>query len=122
LSIVGAHRFYEALTNFLSLIGYWASAFGAILVVEHHYFRRGDFSSYDHAIWNVPGHLPWGAAAITAAILSFGLIIPCMNQLWFQGPIGITSGDVGFEVAFPLAAVLYIPLRKLELKYQNTHY
>ncbi|KAJ8587361.1 NCS cytosine-purine permease [Rhizopogon salebrosus TDB-379] len=122
LSIVGAHRFYEALTNFLSLIGYWASAFGAILIIEHHYFRRGDFSSYDHAIWNVPGHLPWGAAAITAAILSFGLIIPCMNQLWFQGPIGITSGDVGFEVAFPLAAVLYIPLRKLELKYQNTHY
>ncbi|KAG2089315.1 permease for cytosine/purines, uracil, thiamine, allantoin-domain-containing protein [Suillus discolor] len=120
LSIVGAHRFYAALTDFLSLIGYWASAYGAILLVEHHYFRKGDFSTYNHAIWNIPGHLPWGAAALTAGILSFALIIPCMNQVWYQGPIGITSGDIGFEIAFPLAALLYIPLRKLELKYQNT--
>lgn len=122
LSIVGAHKFYTALTNFLSLIGYWASAYGAILIVEHHYFRKGDFSTYDHAIWNAPGRLPWGAAAITACILSFALIIPCMDQVWYQGPIGIISGDVGFEVAFPLAALLYVPLRKLELKYQNTQY
>ncbi|KAG1722635.1 permease for cytosine/purines, uracil, thiamine, allantoin-domain-containing protein [Suillus paluster] len=122
LSIVGAHRFYATLTDFLSLIGYWASAYGAILLVEHHYFRNGDFSTYDHAIWNVPGRLPWGAAAITACVLSFALIIPCMNQVWFQGPIGITSGDVGFEVAFPLAGILYFPLRMLELNYQNTRY
>ncbi|KAG1871398.1 permease for cytosine/purines, uracil, thiamine, allantoin-domain-containing protein [Suillus subluteus] len=122
LSIAGAHKFYTALTNFLSLIGYWASAYGAILLVEHHYFRKGDFSTYNHAIWNVPGRLPWGAAAITAVIMSFALIIPCMNQIWYQGPIGITSGDIGFEIAFPLAGLLYFPLRKLELKYQNTQY
>ncbi|KAG1732719.1 permease for cytosine/purines, uracil, thiamine, allantoin-domain-containing protein [Suillus lakei] len=122
LSIVGAHKFYTALTNFLSLIGYWASAYGAVLLVEHHYFRKGDFSTYNHAIWNVPGRLPWGAAAITACILSFALIIPCMDQVWYKGPIGATSGDVGFEVAFPLAGILYVPLRKLELKYQNTRY
>jgi NCS1 nucleoside transporter family len=122
LSIAGAHKFYTTLTNFLSLIGYWASAYGAIVLVEHHYFRKGDFSTYNHAIWNVPGRLPWGAAAITAVILSFALIIPCMNQVWYQGPIGMTSGDIGFEVAFPLAGLLYLPLRKLELKYQNTQY
>ncbi|KAG1831036.1 permease for cytosine/purines, uracil, thiamine, allantoin-domain-containing protein [Suillus variegatus] len=122
LSIVGAHKFYTALTNFLSLIGYWGSAYGAILLVEHHYFRKGDFSTYDHSIWNVPGRLPWGAAAITAVILSFALIIPSMNQLWYAGPIGMTSGDIGFEVAFPLAGLLYFPLRKLELRYQNTQY
>jgi hypothetical protein len=45
-----------------------------------------------------------------------------MNQVWYQGPIGMTSGDIGFEVAFPLAGLLYLPLRKLELKYQNTQY
>jgi NCS1 nucleoside transporter family len=119
LSIVGAHRFYATLTNFLSLIGYWASAYGAILLLEHHYFRKGNFDSYDQADWNVPGRLPWGAAALAACVLSFALIIPCMNQVWFQGPIGITTGDIGFEVSFPLAGILYIPLRTLELKYQK---
>lgn len=119
---MGAHRFYVTLTNFLSIIGYWTAVYGAVLIVEHHCFRKGDFSTYDHAIWNVPRSLPWGAAAITASILSFGLIIPCMNQSLFQGPIGITSGDIGMEVAFPLTAALYFPLRKLELKYQGTQH
>jgi len=118
LSIVGAHRFYDALTDFLSLIGYWASAYGAILLIEHHYFRRGDFSTYNIDDWNVPKRLPWGAGLL-AGILSFGLIIPCMNQVWFIGPIGAATGDIGFEIAFPLAAVLYVPLRHLELKYQK---
>lgn len=119
LAIVGAHRFYTALTNFLSLIGYWASAYGAVLLVEHLYFRRGDFSSYDHADWNVARRLPWGVAAVGACFLSFGLIIPCMHQVWFVGPIGAKTGDIGFEVAFPLAALLYIPLRTLERRYQG---
>lgn len=119
LSIVGAHRFYATLTDFLSLIGYWASAYGAILIVEHYCFRNGDFSSYDHSSWNNPRRLPWGAAAIAAVILSFGLVIPCMQQVWFEGPIGTKTGDIGFEVAFPLAGILYFPLRKLELKYQK---
>ncbi|KAL4068556.1 permease for cytosine/purines, uracil, thiamine, allantoin-domain-containing protein [Scleroderma yunnanense] len=119
LSIAGAHRFYETLTDFLSLIGYWASAYGAILIIEHYCFRNGDFSSYDRNAWNVPNRLPWGAAALGAGILSFGLIIPSMNQVWFQGPIGVKTGDIGFEVAFPLAAILYYPLRRLELHYQK---
>lgn len=119
LSIVGAHRFYATLTDFLSLIGYWASAYGAILIVEHYCFRNGDFNSYDHSSWNNPRRLPWGAAAIAAVILSFGLVIPCMQQVWFEGPIGTKTGDIGFEVAFPLAGILYFPLRKLELKYQK---
>lgn len=121
LSIVGAHRFYTALTNFLSLIGYWASAYAAILIVEHHYFRKGDFGSYDRSAWNDPKRLPWGAAAIAAGVLSFALVIPCMQQVWFEGPIGTKTGDIGFEVAFPLAGILYFPLRKLELKYQKLH-
>lgn len=121
LAIVGAHKFYAALTNFLSLIGYWASAYGGILLVEHLYFRRGDFSTYHHADWNVARRLPWGAAALAASMLSFALVIPCMNQVWFVGPIGLKTGDIGFEVAFPLASLLYFPFRTLERRYQNIH-
>ncbi|KAG9311781.1 cytosine-purine permease [Chiua virens] len=119
LSIVGAHKFYTTLTDFLSLIGYWASAYGAILLLEHHYFRKGDFTTYDQADWNVAKRLPWGAAAITASVLAFSLVIPSMNQVWFVGPIGERTGDIGFEIAFPLAGLLYVPLRTLELRYQQ---
>ena len=114
LSIVGAHRFYDALVNFLGLIGYWSAAFCGIVTVEHLYFRKGNYSSYDHAIYERADLLPIGVAAMASGILSFGLVIPCMAQVWWTGPIAKTTGDIGFEVALVLSALLYVPLRTLE--------
>ncbi|KAF9048223.1 hypothetical protein BDZ89DRAFT_1057799 [Hymenopellis radicata] len=119
IAIVGAHKFYDTLVNFLGLIGYWASAFVAVILVEHFVFRRNDPSAYDIRSWNKPRELPWGIAALAASIGCFGLVVPCMEQTWFVGPIGKTTGDIGFEVAFFLAGLLYYPLRKLEIKYQG---
>jgi purine-cytosine permease-like protein len=119
LSIVGAHRFYDALLNFLSLISYWSSAFGAIIVTEHLIFRRNNPASYDVQHWKVPSKLPSGIAALGAGVCSFGLVIPCMDQAWFVGPIAKTTGDIGFEMAFVLSVVLYVPFRALELKVRN---
>ncbi|KIY69200.1 hypothetical protein CYLTODRAFT_373087 [Cylindrobasidium torrendii FP15055 ss-10] len=114
IAIVGAHKFYDALLNFLSLIGYWACAFIAVVLTEHIVFRGNNFANYDISVWNKPGKLPPGIAALSAAILSFGLVIPCMEQTWFIGPIGKHTGDIGFEVAFVLTVLLYVPLRTLE--------
>jgi hypothetical protein len=50
--------------------------------------------------------------------LSFGLVVPCMSQVWYTGPLAVTTGDIGFEVALVLAPILYLPLRWLELKYR----
>ncbi|KAL0579277.1 hypothetical protein V5O48_002731 [Marasmius crinis-equi] len=117
LAIAGAHRFYDTLTNFLSLIGYWASAYVAVVLLEHTFFRRRDFSKYDLSAWNVPSRLPTGVAALTAGVLSFGLVIPCMDQIWFVGPIAKQgAGDIGFEVAFVATGLLYLPFRALEMK------
>ncbi|KAI9510190.1 NCS cytosine-purine permease [Russula earlei] len=114
LAIVGQHRFYSALSNFLGIIGYWAGAWVAAICVEHLYFRKGDFSLYDIQYWNVPSKLPLGAAALGASILSFALVIPSMSQVWYTGPIAHTTGDIGFEFAFALTALFYIPLRHVE--------
>lgn len=116
ISIVGAHRFYTALTNFLGLIGYWASAYIGIVVVEHLIFRKNDSLRYDVNVWNVPRHLPSGIAAIAAGVLSFGLVIPSMDQVWFVGPIAKTTGDIGFELAFAVSAILYFPFRWLDVR------
>ncbi|EPQ53521.1 NCS cytosine-purine permease [Gloeophyllum trabeum ATCC 11539] len=116
LAIVGSHRFYSTLSNFLGIIGYWASAFGAIILLEHFLFRRGSFPAYDLRQWNTPRQLPLGVAALAAGIMSFGLVIPCMNQVWFVGPIAEKTGDIGFEVAFAVTGLLYIPFRWIELR------
>ncbi|KAF8157054.1 NCS cytosine-purine permease [Crassisporium funariophilum] len=119
ISIVGAHRFYATLINFLSLIGYWASAYVAIVLIEHLYFRKNDPARYDQNSWDVPKRLPSGIAAIAAGVASFGLVIPSMHQVWFTGPIAHATGDIGFEVAFAVTAVLYLPFRWAEIKWRG---
>ncbi|KAI0037227.1 NCS cytosine-purine permease [Vararia minispora EC-137] len=114
LAIVGQHRFYTTLTNFTGIIGYWVGAYVSALLIEHLYFRRGDFNAYDVSAWNVPSELPWGAAALSASVLSFALIIPSMAQAWYTGPIGEHVGDLGFEFAVVVTAILYVPFRVVE--------
>ncbi|KAJ3508559.1 hypothetical protein NLJ89_g5692 [Agrocybe chaxingu] len=116
LSIVGSHRFYTAITNILGLMGYWTSVFVVVLIIEHLYFRSNSFGNYDPDAWDQPKRLPPGLAALGTGILSFGLIVPCISQVWFLGPIAERAGDIGFEVALGLSAVLYPPLRWAELR------
>ncbi|KAJ3782639.1 permease for cytosine/purines, uracil, thiamine, allantoin-domain-containing protein [Lentinula aff. detonsa] len=133
LAIVGSHTFYSALEDFLGLIGYWCSAFVAILLVEHLVFRKR-YSSfrnlnqndqgnhnvwtrfYPLSYWKTPSFLPSGLSAIAAGIISFGLVIPSMSQIWFTGPIAEKTGDIGFEVAFVLAGLVYVCLRSMEVR------
>ena len=114
IAIKAAQDFFYNLENFIGLIGYWSAVFFSIVVTEHLYFRKGNYDSYDHAAWARADLLPVGVAAVASGVLSFGLIIPCMAQVWWTGPIAETTGDIGFEVALVLSALLYIPLRTLE--------
>ena len=58
LAIVAASNFYDALLNFLGVIGYWSAAYSSIVLVEHIVFRKADPSRYDHAVWNSLRGLP----------------------------------------------------------------
>ncbi|KAF8799760.1 NCS cytosine-purine permease [Phlegmacium glaucopus] len=119
ISIVGAHRGYDTITNFLGLVGYWVSAYIAIIMIEHLYFRKNDPFLYDITAWNVPRRLPSGIAAVAAGVLSFGVIIPSMSQVWFTGPIARRTGDIGFEVAFVVSGLLYFPFRWIEIRWRG---
>lgn len=140
VSIKAVTSFFDALENFIGMfvlemtkwlhshaseltsyffpnsIGYWASCFVVILVLEHAYFRRQDWGSYDPAIYNDGRRLPTGLAALGAGVCAFGLIIPCMAQIPYTGPIAEKTGDIGFEVGWFLAGLLYIPFRTLEIR------
>ncbi len=116
LAITAAREWETSLENFLALIGYWAGCFDAVLLLEFLVFRRMDWASYDHAIWNVGRKLPSGIAALGASICSMGLVIPGMAEVWYTGPIAETTGDIGFEMAFVVTAICYLPFRWLEIK------
>lgn len=119
VAIRAAGSFFDNLENFIGVIGYWSAAFVAVIIVEHTLFRRSDFSAYDSAVWDVPSKLPSGVAALGAAACSFALIIPCMDQIWYVGPIAKTTGDIGFEVALGVTALLYVPFRAFEVRFQG---
>lgn len=119
IAVEAAKSFFVNLENFLGVIGYWSASFIGIVLVEHVLFRRGSFVGYikDEEAWDDTKKLPWGLAAIGAAVLCLGLLVPGMAQIWFTGPIGEKTGDIGFEVAFVISALMYVPLRFLERKF-----
>ncbi|KAI6366344.1 hypothetical protein MCOR25_005159 [Pyricularia grisea] len=114
IGIRAAQDFFVSLENFLGLIGYWSAAFVSLLMVEHLWFRGGDCASYDPAIWNDGARLPIGVAALVSSVLSFLLVVPSMSQVWWTGPIAQVTGDLGFEFAFVVTGLLYVPFRTLE--------
>ncbi|KIW20518.1 hypothetical protein PV08_01093 [Exophiala spinifera] len=109
-----SHTLLVSLENFLGVIAYWAAVFIGVVGTEFLYFRGRDFASYDHAIWNVASRLPPGFAAVGAVTVPFALIVPCMAQAWYTGPIGKKTGDIGYEVGLVLSVLVYIPLRTWE--------
>ncbi|CZT12412.1 hypothetical protein WAI453_001776 [Rhynchosporium graminicola] len=116
VSIAAASSFFAALENFIYLIAYWSASFVGIVIIEHVVFRKRDSKNYKHSIYDSRKDLPTGLAALGAAVLTFGLVIPCMSQVWWTGPVAKVTGDIGFEVALVLSAVLYVPLRKAEIR------
>ncbi|KAI1825621.1 permease for cytosine/purines, uracil, thiamine, allantoin-domain-containing protein [Xylaria intraflava] len=118
VSVYAARSFFSSLENFIYLIAYWSAAYVAVVAVEHIVFRKGNLDSYVPKHWDQPSKLPTGISAILAAGLSFGLVVPCASQVWYTGPLAVTTGDIGFEVALVLSAILYVPIRWLEMKWR----
>jgi purine-cytosine permease-like protein len=101
------------------LIGYWAAAFIAVILEEHYIFRNADWEQYDLSAWNNRRKLTTGIPGLLSLACAFGLAIPSMNQVWYTGPIAKKTGDIGFEMSFVVAAVVYPPARWLEVKLRN---
>ena len=115
VAIIGATHFYATFADVLNAIGYWSTVFAAIVIIEHLLFRRNKWAQYDLAQWASPGGLPPGLAAVLAFLCACGIIVPCMSQAWYEGPIAATgTGDIGIIVGFVLAALVYPVFRAVE--------
>jgi NCS1 nucleoside transporter family len=122
IAVPGYSHFEGILENFMLLIAYWLAIYEGISLSEHFIFKRG-YTGYDITIYDIPGKLPPGFAAISAFCFGVMGAILGMSQVWFIGPIGKKAGaapyggDVGFELAFGFSAIAYILLRSIEKSY-----
>ncbi|KIP03401.1 hypothetical protein PHLGIDRAFT_26150 [Phlebiopsis gigantea 11061_1 CR5-6] len=108
VAIVGATQFYDTFVDVLSIIGYWSSVFAVIILTEHFVFLKGRFDLYDSHAWDQPSRLPPGFAALFAFLGAFAVVIPCMSQVWYTGPIADSgTGDIGILVGSGVAFILY---------------
>lgn len=128
LSLVGRDKLLVFLQNFLGLLGCWVTSFVAVMVMEHYVFRKGWRSGigceeYDLEVWDTRQKMPVGiggglgfAAGIVGGVLG-------MSSTWYTGVVarligdgqdGSPHGDVGFEMAFLCAAVVFVPARWVE--------
>ena len=115
VAIVGATHFYDTFVDILNVIGYWSTIFAAIVIVEHLVFRKNDWSQYNLSQWCKPSELPLGLAAIFTFLCAAGIIVPCMSQAWYVGPIANAgTGDIGIIVGFALAVICYPVYRAIE--------
>jgi purine-cytosine permease-like protein len=119
-ALAGRDNLSAIFTNFLALMGYWVVIWIAITLEEQLIFRRRMNPTYIWADWNRPGKLPIGIAALVAFLVGWVGAILCMAQYYYTGPIarlvGEFGADMGNYVGFAWAALVYPPLRYLELK------
>ncbi|KAI9928871.1 hypothetical protein ASPWEDRAFT_36686 [Aspergillus wentii DTO 134E9] len=117
-ALAGRSNLSDIFTNFLSLMGYWVAIWMAIILEERFIFRRR--LGYNWTIWNNPSKLPIGIAGLIAFLVGWAGAILCMAQVWYIGPIASLVGDYGADmgnyVGSSWAALVYPPLRYVELR------
>ena len=105
----------------MNLIGYWLAIYTGIAFADHFVFKR-TLDAYDMNLYDKPGQLAIGLAAVVAFCFGVAGMVTGMSQTWWVGPIALTAGeapfggDVGSELGFVFAFVSYLFLRPLEKK------
>ncbi|KAF2458087.1 purine-cytosine permease [Lineolata rhizophorae] len=121
ISIPGYSHFEDVLENFMNCIAYWLAIYEGVSLTDHFLYKRG-FGGYRPEIYDRPGKLPPGIAAVFAFCCGVAGAVTGMSQNWWVGPIALHAGeapyggDVGFELAFAFAATSYAVTRYFELK------
>ncbi|KAI1380598.1 putative nucleoside transporter [Hypoxylon crocopeplum] len=120
LSLAGSDRLLVFLQDFLSLLGYYATAVFVCLVTEHYLFRRGSFEHYNLDAWDKPEMLPLGYAGGFAFVCGIVGSVLGMATTWYTGAvaklIGDAGGDIGNEFCLLFTLVIYVPARFVEKK------
>jgi purine-cytosine permease-like protein len=122
-ALAGRNNLAIIFTNFLALMGYWVAIWVAIVLEEFVIFRKASILNYDWYVWDDRRKLPIGVAALIAFLVGWAGAVLCMAQVWYIGPIAALVGeygaDMGNYIGFCWAALIFPPLRWLEVRHFN---
>ena len=117
-AVAGRDHLFLIFQNFLALMGYWVVIFLTIVFEEHTIFRRK--TGFNWAAYEERSKLPVGVAASIAFLVGWVGPIVGMSQVWWVGPaarhLGDAGGDLGDWLGIGFTAVVFPPLRYLELQ------
>ena len=117
-AVAGRDHLFLIFQNFLALMAYWIVIFITIVLEEHTIFRRT--IGFDWAAYENKAKLPIGLAALVSFLVGWVGPIIGMYQVWWTGPvarhIGDSGGDLGLFLGIAFTAVVFPPLRYLELR------
>ena len=98
-------------------MGYWLGPYIGIVLTEHFLFRRSWAAYQVEEAWNKPHHpnVPSTWPAVFTFVTSIGLIVVCMSQDEWTGPIASAgTGDIAMIVSFAYCIVAYAAARHLD--------
>lgn len=117
-AVAGRDQLFLIFQNFLALMGYWLAIFITIVFEEHMIFRRN--KGFDWVSYEDKSKLPLGIAALISFLVGWVGPILGMYQVWWTGPVASKVGDAGADLGIWLGivitAVVFPPLRFVELK------
>lgn len=102
-------------------MAYWICPWITISLEEYFIFHKLQGKSFDWSIYNDRTKLPIGYAALLSFLIGFAGAIVGMYQIWYTGPIALMiggeyGGDIGDWLGIGFTAIVFPPLRYLELK------
>ncbi|KAL8976431.1 MAG: hypothetical protein Q9205_007557, partial [Flavoplaca limonia] len=116
-AVAGRDQLFLIFQNFLALMGYWLVIFITIVFEEHMIFRRN--RGFDWGAYEDKKKLPIGIAALISFLVGWVGPILGMYQVWWTGPVASQVGDAGADLGlwlgFAITAVIFPPLRFVEL-------
>ena len=119
-AVAGRNNLFNIFENFLPLMGYWISPWLTIVLEEHLIFHVWRGVPFDWTAWEDRRRLPLGIAALISFLIGWVGAIVGMDQVWYAGPVAVRigdyGGDIGAWIAIAFTAIIYPPLRFLEMK------
>ncbi|KAH0196349.1 hypothetical protein KCU99_g9457, partial [Aureobasidium melanogenum] len=124
-AVLGRNHLADIMISVYSMTGYFASIWFGVLLTEYILFNKCMGHNNKWLLQEDERQFPLGLASSATFLLSCTVVVLCMTQTWYIGPIGFffkSSGlDLAILIGFIASVILYLILRYVELRFIERH-